>query len=219
MTFRKTLLIGCLALLFAGAAEAAITRVSKRLGFVEFYAGYAKPVGTVDGYPVQYGEFLIGDEVVDADAEDIYNTISSFGLRFGQIVGGHTQVSFGLQYSNLRVLDDPEWSVVPETDFETYDLDFDLNFRFFNLTSSPFSPYIGAGLLAGLVRAHGTGIETEYTGTVGVTANFGAELKIWESNRGGVMTIASVNDYQLVATGDRPRYLNIGGALRYYFLP
>lgn len=219
MTFRKTLLMACLALITAGAAEAGITRVSKRLSFVEFYAGYAKPVGTVDGYPVQYGEFLIGGDPVDADANDIYNTTSSFGLRLGQIVAGHTLVSFGLQYSNLRVLDDPEWSVVPETDFETYDLDFDLNFRFLDFSSSPFSPYVGVGVLAGLIRAHGTGVETEYTGTIGLTANFGAELKVWEGGSGGAMTLASVNDYQLVATGDRPRYLNIGGALRYYFLP
>ena len=53
-----------------------------------------------------------------------------------------------------------------------------------------------------------------------VSVNFGADIKVWTAPSGrSYVALSSVNSWDLLASGQRPRYLNIGGAIKYYFRP
>lgn len=217
--FRNTLILALLAgAILVQQADAKISRVAKRMGFIELHGSYANPIGTINGFPIDGGEFFDQGRHVESDAKDTYGGTGSFGLRFGAMRGGITQFSLGLRYTKFAYVDKPEWSLTPEYDFSSFDFDMDFNVRMLNFRTSNFSPFIGIGTGAGLIRAHAKGLNSEYTISFVMMANFGVEMKLWE-NPDAALSLASVNSYQFIATNDRPRYFTIGAALRYYVSP
>ena len=101
-----------------------------------------------------------------------------------------------------------------------YDFDFNLNYLFANITEFPLAPYAGVGFTGGLTAATAKGYDSESRIEVLARVNFGLEFKFWQSaSKRSFLTVASVNSYDFVASGDRPRHLYMGGALKYYFRP
>jgi outer membrane protein W len=100
--------------------------------------------------------------------------------------------------------------------FRQYDIELNANYYFLDLTSTVFSPYTGAGVQAGFTSFSPEGFEDESEIKVAGSLNFGADLKLFDNGR-SFLTVASMNNYNLLASDNRPKYLNLGFALRYFF--
>ena len=83
-----------------------------------------------------------------------------------------------------------------------------------------FTPYVGLVAAVGMIAQSAEGYETEYEVNSLLSANFGAEFKLWSSpDKRKFLTLASVNSFDLLSSGYRPRNLNIGGAIKFYGRP
>ncbi|UCD64094.1 MAG: hypothetical protein JSW34_01290 [Candidatus Zixiibacteriota bacterium] len=215
-----------LALALTSPAHAGIVKVAKRLNVVTFFGGYAHPVGSYNGIDVI--DFIdSGGRLANLDAGDVYDPGFYFGLGYGQIRNDHILFNLSFRWIHINTEDtfwvDPfiGYTFYPQTPaFNQYDLDFDLNWLFVNPSYSLLSPYLGLGFHAGITSASGEFIETENDVTLALGLNFGADLAVWRAgdNR-SVITVSSVNEWIVAASDKRPRYLNLGAAVKYYFRP
>ncbi len=231
--FRKVLIVAIAAvfvcLIAEPTAEAGITKVAKRLNVLEFYGGYSHPVGSYDGIDII--DFLDSqDRLVELDADQVYDPGYYFGFNYGQLTVSHVLLSFGFRWTHIATLDtfytDPlvpgfGWEFQPETPtFNLYDLDFNANYFLTDPSVSVLSPYAGVGLHAGILSLSGDFIETQNDIKFALGLNFGADLTFWKSPDGrSLLALSSVNEWIVAASNDRPRYLNFGAALKYYFRP
>ena len=202
----------------------AITRTTRTLNFVEFYAGSSMPQGTYTGLP-DYN-FIINGSLVDVDAKDVYDNSLHFGLSYGQLRGSHLLYSLGFKYTRHNVKNiipisvDTVVLVDSSTNYNQFDLDFNLNYMITDITKSPFAPYVGIGVQAGLLSISGGGFQSQNEVMLGLRLNFGGDLKIWSANDGtSLLTLSSLNSYDFYGSNQKPKYLNLGVGLRYYFRP
>ena len=217
------LVAGCLTLLSIENVSA-ITRTTRTLNFVEFYAGSSMPHGTYTGLPDF--NFLINNRPVDVDAEDIYDNSFHFGLGYGQLRGAHLLFSLGFRYTKHDVEDtipisiDTLVLVDTTVNYNQFDIDFNLNYMITDINKSPFAPYVGVGVQAGLLSISGGGFKTDYETMLSLSLNFGGDLKIWSAADGlSLLTLSSINRYDFYGSNQKPRYLNLGLGLKYYFRP
>ena len=64
------------------------------------------------------------------------------------------------------------------------------------------------------------GYDNENDLTLAASLNFGAEVKLHTAASGrSFVALASMNNWNFYAANDRPKYLHIGGGLKYYFRP
>ncbi|MEW6412230.1 MAG: hypothetical protein AB1483_07130 [Candidatus Zixiibacteriota bacterium] len=213
----------------SSTSEAAITKVAKRLNVLEFYGGYAHPVGSYDGIDII--DFLDSqDRLVELDADQVYDPGFYFGFNYGQLRSNHILVSLGFRWTHINTLDtfytDPlvpnyGWAFVPETPtFNLYDLDLNVNYFFLDPSVSVVAPYVGLGAHAGILSVSGDLIETENDLKFAMGLNFGADFTFWKAPGGrSMMALSSVNEWVVAGSIDRPKYLNFGAALKYYFRP
>lgn len=220
-------LVGIVLIVTSAPADA-VTRVGRRFNVLEVGAGYASPVGKYDHISIiDFVDEM--DMVKDLNADRVYDPSFSLGLSLGQL-RNRWLVSVGAVYTKVNQLDTfvvgtnlwyfgPEGStVIPN--FNQFDLRLNINYQFTDLTTMNFAPYAGLGLAAGLISRSASGYETEYEASTLLSANFGAEFKIWSSaDHRKFVTLASVNSYDLLSSGYRPRNLNIGGAIKVYVRP
>ena len=202
----------------------AITRTTRTLNFVEFYAGSSMPQGTYTGLP-DYN-FIINGSLVDVDAKDVYDNSFHFGLSYGQLRGPHLLYSLGFKYTRHNVKNiipisvDTVVLVDSSTNYNQFDLDFNLNYMITDITKSPFAPYVGIGVQAGLLSISGGGFQSQNEVMLGLRLNFGADFKIWSAKDGtSLLTLSSLNSYDFYGSNQKPKYLNLGVGLRYYFRP
>ncbi|MCH8027358.1 MAG: hypothetical protein IID63_04465 [candidate division Zixibacteria bacterium] len=202
----------------------AITRTTRTLNFVEFYAGSSMPQGTYTGLP-DY-DFIINGSLVDVDAKDVYDNSYHFGLSYGQLRGSHLLFSLGFKYTKHDVKNiipisiDTVVLVDSSTNYNQFDLDFNLNYMITDITKSPFAPYVGIGVQAGLLSISGGGFQSQNEVMLGLRLNFGGDLKIWSAKDGtSLLTLSSINSYDFYGSNQKPKYLNLGVGLRYYFRP
>ncbi len=202
----------------------AITRTTRTLNFVEFYAGSSMPQGTYTGLP-DYN-FIINGSLVDVDAKDVYDNSFHFGLSYGQLRGSHLLYSLGFKYTRHDVKNiipisvDTVVLVDSSTNYNQFDIDFNLNYMITDITKSPFAPYVGIGVQAGLLSISGGGFQSQNEVMLGLRLNFGGDLKIWSANDGtSLLTLSSLNSYDFYGSNQKPKYLNLGVGLRYYFRP
>ncbi|HWR82892.1 MAG TPA: hypothetical protein VN285_06300 [Candidatus Deferrimicrobium sp.] len=216
------------ALVFAAgiSAEARITRVAKRWNMLEVYGGYSTAVGSYN----RVGVIDFVDSrgfLADVDADKVYDPTYHFGLSYGQLRGGHLFYAVGFRYTKVETEDtffvDPSiaYSFVPlQSKLHQYDIQFDLNFMPANISVSPISPYAGIGLRGGITSQSAKGYESENWVTVVAGLNFGTDFKLWHGGDDrGFVTLSSVNSIDLLASDRRPRYLNVGASLKYFFRP
>lgn len=221
--FILVLVAGALALLSVENVSA-ITRTTRTLNFVEFYAGSSMPQGTYTGLP-DY-DFIINGSLVDIDAKDVYDNSFHLGLGYGQLRGSHLLFSLGFKYTKHDVKNiipisiDTVVLVDSSTNYNQFDLEFNLNYMITDITKSPFAPYVGVGVQAGLLSISGGGFQTQNEVMLGLRFNFGGDLKIWSAKDGtSLLTLSSLNSYDFYGSNQKPKYLNLGFGFRYYFRP
>lgn len=230
-------------LLAAPESDGAIRKVAKRYNFVTLYGGYSNPYGSYDGLTWEkfYG-------FKDIDADEIYDNSFHFGLQYGAIYKGHYAFDVGFRYTKHAVKDTVYLArdVYDETDglyydyfldyasldqrIGQFDLEMDMNYYLTDLDVATISPYVGIGVKLGVTNTRFNGLfydaeqdtyfefENENDFTYNFNINFGAEVKIWQSDtKPAYLTLASINSVDLLSNDDKPRYFNIGGALKYYF--
>ena len=221
--FILVLVAGALALLSVENVSA-ITRTTRTLNFVEFYAGSSMPQGTYTGLPDF--NFIINNRLVDVDAGDVYDNSFHLGLGYGQLRGSHLLFSLGFKYTKHDVKNiipisiDTVVLVDSSTNYNQFDLDFNLNYMITDITKSPFAPYVGIGVQAGLLSISGGGFQSQNEVMLGLRLNFGADFKIWSAKDGtSLLTLSSLNSYDFYGSNQKPKYLNLGFGFRYYFRP
>jgi len=217
------LVAGTLALLSVENVSA-ITRTARTFNFVEFYAGSSMPQGTYTGLPDF--NFIINNRLVDVDAEDVYDNTFHLGLGYGQLRGSHLLFSLGFKYTKHDVKNiipisiDTVVLVDSSTNYNQFDLEFNLNYMITDITKSPFAPYVGVGVQAGLLSISGGGFQSQNEVMLGLRLNFGGDLKIWSAKDGtSLLTLSSLNSYDFYGSNQKPKYLNLGFGFRYYFRP
>ncbi len=219
-TIRPTVVL--LALVFAAGSpsEAAIKRVAKRYNVIDFYGGYARPHGDYkrmgdlpftdqSGYPIE----LSADEWLD----DTY----FFGFDYGRVYKAHLMYSLGFRFTKHRVMDVFESPPAKDIRYRQYDLEFNTNYMFNDLSKFFWSPYVGVGAQAGFTSFSIKGADNDESQLkFAFSLNLGVDFKIWAEPKGrSFVTLSSINNLNIVGSDDRPIYLNIGGGLRYYFRP
>ncbi len=209
--------------LLATPAEAGLARVAKRYTLVDLNGGYSSPVGKYEGIGVIDFENSRG-QLVRLNADEVYDPTFHVGLNYGQLRNSHMQWTIGFRYTKINqlnrfVADDQTLVFAPEKpSIHQLDIDFNFNYLLTNITERWIAPYAGVGARAGLTTFSAEGVESESEINLGVCLNFGAEVKLWQHPQGrSFVTFASVNSYDFWASGDKPRFLNIGGAVKYYF--
>jgi hypothetical protein len=228
MKIKSVALIALVALVFLGASSAlAIVRTAPRWSFTEFYVSYASPLGTYDGMPTYDFDLADGGGLVEFDASDIYDPTYAIGFGFGQIRDGHVAYSLGFKYTAHELLAEEVYyegeSVIrslADTDVKMHQFDLLLNINYYltDMNVSTFAPYIGVGLHGGITRVDWYLFEDENDANVALSANFGFDVKLSPADQNrSYWALASANQVNLVASGNRPRYLHIGGAIKYYF--
>lgn len=225
-TVRIVVLLPAMLLALGSVSEAGISRVARRLNVVELHASYAHPVGSYDHISIINFENSQG-RIVDLDADKVYDPTLSVGLTYGQLRGNHFLYSIGFCYTHIRTLDsfyvEPglAWIFQPETPtFNQYDIDFNLNYFLSNPSVAVLAPFFGVGFHGGITSETGDLIESENEVTVALGVNFGVDLTVWKAKDGrSLLTLSSVNEYQVAASDDRPRYLNVGIGVKYYYRP
>ena len=222
-TIRLLTLIALLVLVTASGTMA-VTRVAKTMHVVDFYAGTGTVVGAYSGIPSQ--DFLINNRLVDVDGEDLYDDPFSFAFGYGQVYRGKMFMAVKFRYTSHELMDtipllfDTILVFNPGLKLRQYDLVLDINYQPLDLSESVITPFGGLGIQAGLTSESLTGFDTESQLNLALSLNFGAEVKLFTSpSKRSYLTVASANRWDFLATGDRPKYLNFGGALRYYFRP
>jgi hypothetical protein len=219
---RKILVVLILALLFAGVGSStyAIERVGRSYGVLDVGAGYLNPVGSYEGfwgYPF-LDEFSMP---ITENADQVYDNTYGLHLSVGQL-RNKWMARFGLGYTKIKYLHnfliDDNIRIHPN--LHQFDIYLSVNRQFLDIQKSSFTPSVGLKFGAGLAALKSREIETDYRGNVFLSLEFGAELKLLEfSNHNGFMTLVSANSYDILASNDRPKYLQIGALLRFYARP
>ena len=209
--------------LVIGSSASAIVRVAPTWSFVQFHGGYTVPFGDYNGIPTWEFYDPTVQEFINFDADELYDPSFAIGVNVGQIRGGHLAYSIGFRFMKHALKDFPIENEEGLIDFPVnidvyqYDVDLDLNYYLANTNVSTISPYFGIGVAAGITNVDYKIGANENDGNVVFRVNAGFDLKLTQAAAPTYWALASVNSYDLLASGDRPRYLTIGGALRYYF--
>ena len=227
LRFAKTAMLLALILpMLVSPINGEIVRVARRYNVIDFYGGSSSPVGKYDGL-AGFVDFMDEQrQLVEVDGDKVYDPTYQLGLSYGQLRNNQMLLEIGFRYTRIEQAGDNPLiffasdGLTAEAKLHQYDLDINLNYLFMNIIEQSFAPYVGVGFRAGFTNASASGFESESHINTVLAANVGAELKLWEGARKrSFVTLASVNSYDLLASGDRPRYMNIGGALKYYFRP
>ncbi|RKX24356.1 MAG: hypothetical protein DRP45_08385 [Candidatus Zixiibacteriota bacterium] len=205
----------------------AIQRTAPRLNVVSFSGGYAGPVGTYDGTVAL--DFDFDGTLVDFDAKNVYENGVRLAISYGAVKRGHWLGTLGFEYTRhnyknplvqrhsnhlyeITFLEDPA--------FSQYDLELSLGYLFNDLNYTVWSPLFGFRLTAGMSGISAERVESEYQSSLSLGLDFGADIKIWTApDKRSFVTLSSVNSWDFAASNDRPRYLNIGAGIKYYFRP
>jgi len=219
--------------LVAAPASQAIQKVAPSWGILEVSGGFAKPVGSYDG--TAFGDFTYNGQLFDVPAEDLYDGGFFLKVALGVFERGHLQgtVGFGFASNNVKnpvtvrtgdEVIEYSWtygiggSLVRDLKIRQYDLDLNLNYLPLDLNQTGWSPYVGVALHAGVSSLSGRDVQSENETNAAVGLNFGAEIRLFSDKAArSFVTLASVNSWDFVGTGERPRNLQLGGGLRWYF--
>ncbi|MFQ5499316.1 MAG: hypothetical protein ACE5FH_06560 [Candidatus Zixiibacteriota bacterium] len=221
----------------APSGQAGLQRVARRLNVVSLTGGYSTILGSYEGIGSDSWRevFSTPGPDVDVDGDGLYEPTYHLGFSYGQIRNNRMYVGVGLAYTQVRTentIDVPGYGRVMQLendfDFNLYDINFDFNYHLTNVHRAAFSPYVGVGLVGGFFvssspgRDPQTGLKFASESQLKFTTrlNFGVDLKLVRSaSKRSYVALSSVNSWDVLATGQRPKYLNIGVAIKYYFRP
>ena len=219
---RNTLLMLVLSLIVVGTASG-VARVAKRYTTLELLGGSSSPVGTFDGI----GPYDFDDDDgrrYELDAANVYDPSAHFGITLGRLFNHQMWLGVGFRYTrpapvDTFFVDDSNYFYIadPPT-FNQYDLDVNFNYLFTDISQKRFAPFVGAGFRAGLTSFGYEGWDSEAEVNLALAVNGGIEVKLFETTaKRSFVTLVSSNSYEYWVSGNRPRYLNIGLALKYYY--
>jgi len=208
---------------------AGIERTAKRWYMIDLYGGTSMPHGEYEG--IGGTTFITGTGgVLKIGADYLYDDGTHFGVDYG-VMRTRTLLALGfrftdIQYKDLVILPGyepflPFGAYGPITvNLTQWDFDFTVHHFLADLSSHSAAPYVGIGAQVGATSKTATGFNSVNRSTFALSLDFGADVKI-SSGEGGrsFVTLSSVNSYQFVGTGDRPKYLNVGVGLKYFFRP
>ena len=226
MRFRYSLFVLIFSLVLLSITQEcfAVSKVARSINFVDFFVGGSMPVGQRDGLPDQ--DFLINARLVDVNSDDIYSNTFNLGITYGQLRGSHFLWSVGFRFTDHKILDtiplssDSGLTSDFNPKYRQFDIDFNFNYYLTDISKTSFSPYGGLGVHGGILTISDDINRNDYSANLGLSLNFGADIKIWNAaDAGSFVTLSSINSYDLYGSSDRPKYLNIGGAVKYYFRP
>ena len=213
-----------LAIGLISVAEAGISRVARRWNFVQVRAGYAQPMGENDHlFNIRYEDQ--SGAAVNLDADELYDPSWYLGFSYGQLRSKHIAFSLGFTYTDIEMVDSIAtspyiWQAGAKPALNQYDVDFDLNYLLTNPSQAKISPFVGLGFHAGITSLTADGFESENELTMALGVNFGADIVLWESSdKRTFVALSSINEFQFLASEERPKYLNLGVGLKYYFRP
>jgi len=209
------------------SSSLAIQKVAPRLNVVDIYGGYSAPLGEYDSY-ILY-DFTYDDKTFEFEGSDIYKSSFHLGVDYGQVINRHWLASIGFCYGSSNYFEDTLWAPLPDTvgfrmprdsKFRQYDISFDLHYLVNDLTEQLWSPYVGASVAAGMSGVVLRDFENEYNATIALSLDFGLDVKLWTApDKRSFVTLASINSWDFLTSGARPKYLQIGGGIKYYFRP
>jgi hypothetical protein len=187
---------------------------------VDFFATYSIPHGQYG----KMGEVRFVDRFgrpTKLDAGEWLDETYSLGFDYGTLYRARWLLAFGFRFTDHKVMD--VFSTIRSRDitYRQYDLELNLNFMFNDISRAFLSPYIGMGAQAGFTsfaikRAANNVSDLKFA----LSFNFGVDFKIWGAPRNrSFVTLSSMNNFNFVGTDDRPKYLNIGFGVKYYFRP
>jgi hypothetical protein len=219
MKLRTIAMIGVL-VCAASITSWAVTKTPRSLYMFDFHAGYSVPTGSYAG---------IGPANWDGELQssDLFDPTYHVGIEGGRLWNDHLYMGFGFQYTRINLDDriDTLFSSgslfeLPELKFHQYDFSFGARFYPGSPAIQSFAPYLGPSLTLGLTSMTAPHYRSETQTTVALNLDFGADFRIWKANDGrSLVTLSSVNSWNVIAGGDRPRFLNIGFGVRYFFRP
>ncbi|KAA3633350.1 MAG: hypothetical protein DWP97_09360 [Calditrichaeota bacterium] len=219
----RLIILSITAILLLSSQVFAIKRVAARYSFVSFEIGSNLPQGNADYTGV--GSYRIPSyDYLSLDGSDYYDGAIHFGINYGKTVNSNQQYSIGISFERVNLDESLNYYFtggIP--DFEhrklsLYGLNFAYNYHFLSPVENSFSPYVGVGFKSGIFVNSLKGFESESEIVYAFGLNFGADIRIMEDkNDRGFLTLSSVNQYQFSGSDSRPKYLTVGGALKYYF--
>lgn len=222
----KTAVIALLIFILGIAANLhALEKVARKYNYLEFKTTFNMPTGKHDSFGIGESKTYLtnsNDILFEIDAKDIYKNATGFGINYGQIQG-NTSFNIGFNFTSVPFedtirVDDAIYYFIDKPRFRLYDLNLNFNYHLFDPTLPAISPFIGAGLKTGFFNLSYPGFdsENEFTYTLGL--NFGFDMVVWsDKQKSSMVALSSNNQYQLVGSAIRPKYINIGAAVKYYF--
>ena len=140
-------------------------------------------------------------------------------MDIGRLNNDHLYTGFGIRYTKVEM--DRLVDLSPSNlRFHQFDINMDVNFYPVSPIEEPVTPYFGPGLAFGLTTASARGYDSESQLNLTLNLNFGIDFRVWKAADGrSLLALSSVNSANILSTGDRPKYVNIGGALKYFFRP
>ena len=236
----KTILLAALILVISVGSAWSITKVPARLNVIDVSGGYSMITGNYKGFRSDNWNEIFGINVTNPSVagSDIYSPTFHFGFSYGQLRGQHLFYSVGFRYTKIEMEDSTLVPFTPspgivylgqsDLNLNLYDIDFNVNYYQSNVAVTGWSPYVGLGVRTGfqVLSAEGrdpvTGLEyaSETELKFALALNLGVDVKLSSnaSNRGHFV-LSSANSFDFLGSGNRPRYLNLGLALKYYFRP
>ncbi len=227
----RTVIATIVILILTASQVVALGRVARRYNVMDFYGGTSSPVGKYESL-ADFVDFSDADgRPTDVDGDVLYDPTFHLGFNYGQLRNDRMLVTVGFRWTKieainllglntvgregLAILLDPR-----KPGINQYDFDFNFNYMFLSIAQRSFAPYVGVDFRAGITSVTAKGFESESRLNTVLAGNFGAEIKLWENaKKRAFLTVASVNSYDLLSSGDRPKYFNLGAALKYYFRP
>ncbi len=222
-----------LVLVFVSASSvSAFSKVAARFNVVEFYGSSSQPIGSVDRIGIGLQGFVFEDDFFqsfDIDAEDVYENSTQIGVSYGRLINDNTLFNVGFSYTDVKheenfnqIFNGFIYSYYYPKIFKIrmYNVDFNLNYYFGSPVKQALTPYAGVGLQTGLLSVSVSNFASESDFVSALSFNFGADLNVWQApNKMSRLNLSSVNSYQIYASDSRPKYMNIGLGLKYYFRP
>ncbi|MFQ6008785.1 MAG: hypothetical protein ACE5K8_07545 [Candidatus Zixiibacteriota bacterium] len=205
-------------LIMCALSEARILRVAKRYHLIDFYAGYATPHGEY----WKMGDVHFVDRFsrpVALDADEWLDETYFLGFDYGTLYRAHWLFMVGFRFTDHNVMD--VFDIPEEILYRQYDLELNLNHMFNDLGHLYWSPYVGIGTQMGFTSFKIKGTANDQSDLkFAFSLNFGVDFKIWGAPGGrSFVTLSSINNFNLFASDDRPKYLNLGAGIKYYFRP
>ncbi|MEK7774716.1 MAG: hypothetical protein AAB305_02380 [Candidatus Zixiibacteriota bacterium] len=209
--------------LLSETSTAGIERTAKRWYMIDIYGGTSMAHGEYEGLA---GDPILQDTNFVAQEDSLYEDAFHLGISYA-VLRSNFLMGVGFRFTDIKYKDtiyggEVDVILFPSLNANMTQWDFDIYLHYYpvDLSKQSISPYFGFGIQPGLTSITARGHKSTNVATFALSLDFGGDVKIFSGEGGrSFVTLASVNSYQFVGTNDRPKYLNVGMGLKYFFRP